>query len=64
MDSHYFLQGIFLTQGSNPCLLHWQANSLPLSNPGKPVTMCFIYVNLLITFLHVYYGKNLSTGWS
>ena len=29
------LQGIFLTQGSNPrlllCLLHWQAGSLPLS---------------------------------
>ena len=28
---HAFLQGIFLTQGSNPpllCLLHWQAGSL------------------------------------
>ena len=34
---HFLLQGIFLTQGSNPCLLHWQVNSLPLShleNPG------------------------------
>ena len=29
--SHFLLQGIFLTQGSNPHLLHWQANSLPLS---------------------------------
>ena len=30
---HFLLQGIFLTQGSNPrllCLLHWQANFLPL----------------------------------
>ena len=30
---HAFLQGMFPTQGSNPrllCLLHWQANSLPL----------------------------------
>ena len=30
---HALLQGIFLTQGSNPCLLllpHWQAGSLPL----------------------------------
>ena len=26
------LQGIFPAQGSNPCLLHWQANSLPLSH--------------------------------
>ena len=37
--------GIFLTQGSNSyvsnilhllCLLHWQADSLPLGTPGKP----------------------------
>ena len=25
------LQGIFLTQGSSPYLLHWQAGSLPLA---------------------------------
>ena len=31
-----FLQGIFLTQRSNPCLLHWQAGSLPLAPPGQP----------------------------
>ena len=33
------LQGIFLTQGSNPhplCLLHWQVGSSPLAPPGKP----------------------------
>ena len=33
------LQGIFLTQGSNPRLLrfqHWQAGSLPLAPPGQP----------------------------
>ena len=29
--SHFLLQGIFLTQGSNPCLLHWQVGSLPES---------------------------------
>ena len=34
---HFLLQGIFLTQGSNPCLLHWQADSLPLSHQGSPV---------------------------
>ena len=28
--------GIFLDQGSNPCPLHWQADSLPLSHKGSP----------------------------
>ena len=34
------LQGILPTQGSNPhllSLLHWQAGSLPLAPPGKPI---------------------------
>ena len=36
---HFLLQGIFLTQGSNPPLrlLHWQADSLPLSHWGSPL---------------------------
>ena len=33
--------GVFLDQGSNPCLLRWQAVSLPLSHQGSPA------VNLL-----------------
>ena len=36
---HFLLQSIFQTQGSNPCLshlLHWQADSLPLSHLGSP----------------------------
>ena len=36
---HALLQGIFLTQELNPCLLsllHWQAGSLPLAPPGIP----------------------------
>ena len=36
---HFLLQGIFLTQGSNPHLphlLHWQMNSLPLWHLGSP----------------------------
>ena len=32
---HSLLQGIFPTQDSNPCLLHWQADSLPLSHLGS-----------------------------
>ena len=31
MGCHFLLQGIFLTQGLNLCLLHWQVDSLPLS---------------------------------
>ena len=30
-------QGIFLTQGSNPHLLHWQADSLPLVRLGSSI---------------------------
>ena len=36
---HALLQGIFLSQGSKPGLLHflhWQVSSLPLAPPGKP----------------------------
>ena len=36
---HALLQGIFLTQGLNPRLLHllhWQVDSLPLVPPGQP----------------------------
>ena len=33
---HFLLQRIFPTQGSNPCLLHWQADSLLSEPPGKP----------------------------
>ena len=35
---HFLLQGIFPTQGLNPCLLcllHWQADSLPLREESK-----------------------------
>ena len=32
---HLFFQEIFLTQGSNAHLLHWQADSLPLSHQGS-----------------------------
>ena len=34
---HAFLQGIFPTQGSNPGLLAWQADSLLSELPGKPM---------------------------
>ena len=33
----FLLQGIFLTQGLNPHLLNWQADSLLLSYWGNPI---------------------------
>ena len=36
MGFHFLLQGIFLTHGSNPNLLHWQVDSLPLSHQRNP----------------------------
>ena len=38
-------RGIFLTQGSNPCLLHllhWQVGSLPLAPPGKHIIISLV----------------------
>ena len=33
---YYETHGILLDQGSNPRLLHWQADSLPLNHQGSP----------------------------
>ena len=42
---HFLLQGIFLTQGLNLHLLHWQADSLPLSHVGS----CSSYLRTLFS---------------
>ena len=44
-------RGIFLHQGSNPHLLHWQAGSLPLSHQGRLdppfITPCSFFMDAL-----------------
>ena len=41
MGCHFLLQGTSPTQGSNPSFLHWQADSLPLSQGENGYTyMC------------------------
>ena len=40
---HFLLQGIFVTQGSNPCLLLWQVDSLSLSHQGSPQNIAVPY---------------------
>ena len=37
LGCYFLLQGIFLDQGLNLYLLHWQADSLPLSHQGSPM---------------------------
>ena len=49
--SYFLLQGIFLTHGSNPCLLHWQADSLPLSHKGSP---SFILLHLILYMYNIF----------
>ena len=47
---HALFQGIFLTRGSNLCLLrvlHWQANSLPLHHLGSPYSSVTVSLSLL-----------------
>ena len=34
---HFLLQGLFPIQGSNLCLPHWQADSLPFCHLGSPI---------------------------
>ena len=40
--------GIFPDQGSNPCPLHWQADSQPLRHQGSPLISFFIQIYLFI----------------
>ena len=52
---HSLLQGIFLTQGSNPHflhLLHQQAGSLPLAPPGKPLTYTHIHKHIFSLLIY------------
>ena len=46
---------IFPTQGLNLCLLHWQADSLPLSHQGSPdLTFCQHKLQIIFYVLHTF----------
>ena len=53
---HFLLQRIFPTQRPNPNLLHWQADSLPLSHQGSPSH------NLLIkhAIIYLFFPKDIN----
>ena len=44
--------GIFPDQGSNPCPLHWQADSQPLHHQGSPKIFFFLSIIILPTWKH------------
>ena len=66
---HFLLQGIFLTQGLNLCLLwllNWQEYSLPLSHLGSPtffgcpIYNCSLPSKLILHILFIFFLQHLS----
>ena len=67
VDCHFLLQGILLIQGLNPCLLHWQVDSLSLSHQGSPV-ICYLSIFLkerhksaTFSFLSFFWGVGFNS---
>ena len=46
--------GIFPDQGSNPCTLHWQADSQPLRHQGSPQSFYFYVTKFFIFISHIF----------
>ena len=61
---HFLPQKMFPTHGSNPRLLHWQVDSLPLAPPGKPSVCCWLN-NSIYMYTHAHRHKcfNLTPWW-
>ena len=49
-----FSRGIFPTQGLNPNLQHWRADSLPLSHQGSSLYLIIKFVFLIVSFCLVH----------
>ena len=47
--------GIFPDQGSNPCALHWQADSQPLRHQGSPRALS---IARILTFIFCYISNH------
>ena len=63
--------GIFPDQGSNPCPLHWQADSQPLRHQGSPSPLLLSYLSFCLslkllhqTFVALLLSKNFFSSWS
>ena len=57
--------GIFPVQGSNPCPLHWQADSQPLRHQGSPSIdqLLIASMNILVTPQANELHEGHHTGW-
>ena len=54
MGCHFLLKGIFLTQGLNPDLLHWQVNSLTLSHKEAPNSGALVQIKTVTQIWSLY----------
>ena len=66
MGCHSLLQGIFLTQGSNPHFLQWQADSLPLATREAGASVCGRIIShcLPVFFAGESHGQKSLVGYS
>ena len=64
--SHSAACGIFPDQGSNPCLLHWQADSQPLLHQGSPIILflCRITLHKSNSNLHGYEHQSINYSFT
>ena len=63
---HALLQGIFPTQGLNPCLpclLHWQEDSYPLCHQGSLLKLWYIYTMEYYSFVKTNTFKSILMRW-
>ena len=58
---HSFLQGILLTQGSNPDLPHYRMIFLLAEPPGEP--HCIIIVNTIYSYLVIWMLEDIHSWW-
>ena len=50
VGGHFLFQGIFMTQGLNLHLQHWQVDSLPLNHLRSPAHKVFLKLDAFSTF--------------
>ena len=55
LGCHFFLQDVFPIQGLNLSLLHWQADSSPLSTREGPMILCSTFRNLFRVYISLDY---------
>ena len=61
---HFLCQGIFLTQGSNPGLLHCKQTLYYLSHQGSPITIIVINPVITINSNNSLHFPSLDASWA